>query len=368
MKIAILTTNPTSRDDRIYYKLGRSLARFAEVFILNPRYAPDAAGNPRIIGVEKPLSILATRAWMLEWLRETGMDIVQVTDPLLLPAALTCKQELSVKIVYDPAEDWPGMFHDFSRKPWPLPQFMGWGMARFEKKYTRMCDHGIATDDWLEQHLRRLGLSTTTINNFPNHDLFTAAPTDQHDHMQVVYHGQLRRERGVLDAIEALAQVRQTCPGATLLLVGSWSYPEEREQVADLIRYHDLDTVVEIRPAVSHPEIPKLLSRAGIGLVPFQDIGKFRHNVATKLFEYMACQLPIVATDLSPARRFIESTKAGILVEPGSAQALAEGMLTLLKDPQLADEMGQNGYKAFLDRYNWEAQEARLKALYKEVL
>ena len=55
MKICILTYNKTPNDDRLYYKLGRSLAKIGEIYILNPALV-NIDGNPKHYGAQKSIN------------------------------------------------------------------------------------------------------------------------------------------------------------------------------------------------------------------------------------------------------------------------------------------------------------------------
>jgi hypothetical protein len=60
--------------------------------------------------------------------------------------------------------------------------------------------------------------------------------------------------------------------------------------------------------------------------------------VPTKLFEYMAMGLPVVASDPLPIHHFLEWTEAGLLVAPDSAYAHAGQMTYLVRRQTLFDK------------------------------
>ena len=68
--------------------------------------------------------------WIYRNLIIINPDIIQITEPLLLPIAVKYKSKNKVKLIYDPAEDWVSMYKNFSRKPAPIPYLLGYTMKR----------------------------------------------------------------------------------------------------------------------------------------------------------------------------------------------------------------------------------------------
>lgn len=88
----------------------------------------------------------------------------------------------------------------------------------------------------------------------------------------------------------------------------------------------------------------------------------------TKLFEYMAMGRGIVASNLEQIGEVLEHDKTGWLVEPGNADELAEGMLTLMKNRKLREFLGRNARTEVLKRYTWEQHVNRTVAKLREML
>ena len=70
------------------------------------------------------------------------------------------------------------------------------------------------------------------------------------------------------------------------------------------------------------------------------------------LLEAMACGVPVVQPRRGAFTEVVEKTRAGILVEPDSAEALTDGLLTVWKNPSLADELGRNGFEEVRKHYS----------------
>jgi glycosyltransferase involved in cell wall biosynthesis len=168
--------------------------------------------------------------------------------------------------------------------------------------------------------------------------------------------------------IDAINLVVEKYPDASLDLVGHFSYPEEEEQVHKIVKEYDLSQNVNISAPISHTEIPQRISQSAIGLLPFYNIDKFRNNIVIKMFEFSACKLPILSFDLPPSRKYIDSINCGICVEVDSYEALAKGIIQLFENEDQYELYSENGYKAFLEKFHWEAQETQLFDVYTSLI
>ena len=82
----------------------------------------------------------------------------------------------------------------------------------------------------------------------------------------------------------------------------------------------------------------------------------------------MACGVPVVMPRAAAFTEIVESAECGILVEPGSAEALAKGLQTILKDSGLRKSMGEKGRIAVEDRYHVGAMAKSFEQILRKVV
>ena len=88
-----------------------------------------------------------------------------------------------------------------------------------------------------------------------------------------------------------------------------------------------------------------------------------------KLYEYMACGKPIIATHHTAMRHVIEKAHCGVLVDPvQGAEAIAEALEFYYSNPERLREHGTNGRRAVEQWFNWSIAEKRLYHIYAELL
>ena len=86
------------------------------------------------------------------------------------------------------------------------------------------------------------------------------------------------------------------------------------------------------------------------------------HN---KTYEAMMCGIPVI-TNLSP--EFVRKIGFGIVVDYDDVQGIRKAMVTLRDNLELRITLGDNGRRAFLEKYNWKETEKELYSLYGNVL
>ena len=141
-----------------------------------------------------------------------------------------------------------------------------------------------------------------------------------------------------------------------------------RGQALDRVAKPPLAGHVEMLPNVLPDHIMDNLNRATFGAAFDLRTPSRVKALPTKLFEYMAAGLPIVATDLPNSVHYVNAAACGLLGRPEAPQSLADAVEHLLADPGQARAMGLRGRQAFEDRYNWESQNAVYARFYGDIL
>ena len=75
-----------------------------------------------------------------------------------------------------------------------------------------------------------------------------------------------------------------------------------------------------------------------------------------KLYEAMACGVPVVCSDTPGQAEYVREHSAGIVVPPEDPDAVAAAVAELAGDPQTARAMGARGRRAVEERYSWTAR------------
>jgi glycosyltransferase involved in cell wall biosynthesis len=109
-------------------------------------------------------------------------------------------------------------------------------------------------------------------------------------------------------------------------------------------------------------DIPQLINTFDIFVLPSLNEGMGR-----VLVEAMAIGKPIVASDIGGIPDLVKNGANGILFPPGNVDAMAEAIIKLLLDRELARKMGKEGEKGSLN-YDTGAMVKKIEGLYEDLL
>ena len=176
----------------------------------------------------------------------------------------------------------------------------------------------------------------------------------------VGYAGHLYTWKGVDVLLRAVALVQ----GAQALIVGG--HDKERDLGRAKALAHELGIAnrVTFTGLVEPARVPDHLAKAMILVLPNPASAiSTRYTSPLKLFEYMAAGRAIVASDLPSIREVVRDHEQALLVEPGSPEALAAAIKTLIDNPALAETLARAAY-AEAPKYTWGRRAEKLEALF----
>lgn len=374
-RVCILSSVHIALDNRVFYREARSLRKAGydvTLVAIHPR--EEIIDGVRIIGLPKIPRWQRPRLWgrILQLARRQEADIYHFHDPELLFVTPWLRLVTGKPTVYDIHENYPDFFKVKDYLPAWVRYPLAWNFAWLEPLLARLQSGLIFSDDEIARPFAGVPRPQTTLFNFAGREFIEQA-RDRAESIAgrepVVLHlGGHERNRGTRLMIEAFYRVLQTLPEARLELVGHFMPPDLQDEVQEHINRLGIGERVEVRGRVPFDTIGDYLSRAMVGWVPWQAFPKNEKNIPTKLFEYMAYRLPIVASDLRSTRSFVMDQENGLRVPAADPDAHAEAICQLLSNPAASDRMGARGQQLVAERYNWDAMEPRLFEFYERVL
>lgn len=175
---------------------------------------------------------------------------------------------------------------------------------------------------------------------------------------RVVFVGRLSPVKGIDVLLRAWAEVSKQIKHCRLLLVGGLESVDYRRMAADLGISHMVDFAGfqdDVLPWIAASQILVLPSRQeGSGHV---------------ILEALALGLPVVANNVGGIPEYVEHSRTGILVQPGDPHALAEALLTLMRDSQRRQAMSDAGRQAAgSERFSLTGSARDLAGIFQRVL
>lgn len=111
-----------------------------------------------------------------------------------------------------------------------------------------------------------------------------------------------------------------------------------------------------------------LLLDAAVGFVLLEDKPAHRDALPTKMFEYLAAGLPVIASDFPLWREIVRDGDCGIVVDPTSPGAVAAAVSRYATDPELVARHSRNGRRLAVEKLNWQREGETLVGLYRELM
>ncbi len=175
--------------------------------------------------------------------------------------------------------------------------------------------------------------------------------------------GNLRLVKNYPLFIEVMAHLVREMPQVRGLIVGQ-PLPDEAdlpEQLTKQVQRHGLKGKIIF--AGFRSDVQALMGHFSVFCLTSTSEGT--PNV---VLEAMAAGLPVVATRVGGIPDVVQEGVTGFLVDPGDVAGMARAILTLLRDPSLAERMGMAGRQLAKNRYNCHLAAQRLTELYLQAL
>jgi glycosyltransferase involved in cell wall biosynthesis len=373
MRICHISTVHPAADARIFYRMASALARRGHVVSLIGRTTFDTDSgvrpspwNDRIGGAGRGGRIaLALRAALSE-----QADIYHFHDPELIALGIALKTvRPSCAVVYDVHEDYPSMMLEKYWLPRAIRPLMSKSAAA-ANRLAAFCFDGIVTaDPWVAADFQNVAEKKTIVYyNFPVPSLFAANGKKISATADLVYVGGMSERSGIFVLLDALALLARQNIRPSVKLAGYTDGDAGRVAIERGITSRGLQEQIDFVGRIPHSDVPSLIRSGRVGLVMLQPIPKFMKNIPSKMFEYWACGLPVIASDLPPIRRFVSDGEQGLLFSPDSPSSLAQATQVMMQHPEDRQRMGQVGEKQFLTRWNNETQVEQLIRFYEQIV
>lgn len=172
------------------------------------------------------------------------------------------------------------------------------------------------------------------------------------------YVARMTPEKGHRLCLKAFQRVLGEFPNAVLVLVGGG--PLETE-VMGCVGQWNLEDKVMILGA--RKDVPEILRTFDCFIQT-----SLWDGLPRAMVEAMLAERPVVATSVGGIPEVIHHRKTGLLVQEKNAEELASGVIEILRDPILAQELGKNARKRMEEVFDIDASVDKLFSLYESLL
>lgn len=367
-RICHITTVHPRYDNRILQKECRSLAKegYKVYLIVNDDYADEEVDGVSIVSMHKKRKNRWTRILFApldayKEARKLKADLYHLHDPELLFIAKRLKKISPV--IFDSHEFTAEQILEKFYIPKVLRYFLAKLYRNLERKIINKIDGLIvpctyAGKDYFEGAYKKVAY----VNNVPSITKpdFQEVPYDKRK-IEALYLGGITLQRGAREMVQAAYQAK-----ICLNMGGRFSPAELENELEDMEEYR----TVNYLGILDRKQVRDVLGDSKIGICLLKNSGQYRKldNLPTKIYEYMAAGIPVIASDFPYYKKVIDKYQAGICVNPEDIKAIAEAIGYLIEHPDKAKKMGKNGRRLVEEKFNWEQEKQHLFELYRTIL
>jgi glycosyltransferase involved in cell wall biosynthesis len=195
----------------------------------------------------------------------------------------------------------------------------------------------------------------TVVMNCPDKRVFVPRqhrPRDPDGEVVFSYHGLIAPRHGLVNVVEALAQLRVDVPNARLQIMGSGDgLAGLRQRVEELGQTDAVRLPTHLQPIT---EVPGNLEKVHFGLVPSQRDPWTDEVLPTKLLEYATLGIPVI-TFRNPVIEKYFPEDSVTYVDPASSENLLVAMRALVADPARASRQAHRASE-LMTKMTWDTQ------------
>ena len=164
----------------------------------------------------------------------------------------------------------------------------------------------------------------------------------------------LRRRKGVVEALEAALLVLDEDPEARFVFLGAWESPELESALRQRAERHGEE--IRFLPTATGETHAAALASAGFFLfTPREPEGHPR-----VVLEALAAGLPVITTDRGAIAETVVHGESGFVLNDPVPAEIAQHALRLIRDPDLRERMGHAARARYLKRYTQPTADAGL--------
>lgn len=366
MQICHVTSVHTAKDDRIFYRECISLLNAGYTVLEIAPNVPDEVYNGiRIYGVQVPKNKwkrgFFSKRTVYNKCVEINADIYHFHDPELIPVGVKLKKKHNKCVVFDSHEDVPAQILIKEWIPVFLRKFVSKLYSLYERKQLRLYDTLVSVTPSITVRLCTLTMNVYQLTNYPLLDRSIAADTRMWGD-SICFAGGISEQwlhQNIIKAIEDCKNIKYCLAG--------WGQMPYIAHLKTMSGWRNVDFVGKI----SFDAVPQFLIQSTAAMVLNDYVPNVGYKLGSlgnnKLFEAMQMGIPVICTDFILWKEIIDEWKCGICVDPHDIGAIRGAINYLIENKDIAKQMGDNGRRAVMEKYNWNTQERILLEMYKKL-
>jgi len=212
-------------------------------------------------------------------------------------------------------------------------------------------DHGLPNIFASEYHVQREKM--LLVENGVDLSVFKRTKDEPDERpFRMVFVGHLSPHFGIDTLMMAMTYLKKQVAEIELIMIGIASQKE-----IDFVKYRAMEykviEYIKLPGVVKSENLPAILQKCHIGIYPFLKTHDLDCVFPVKVYNYLAMELPVVASNLYGVSQIVKHGYNGLLVEPDDPQDLARALIELSNDKDLYNRLKENTRKSVL-KNDWK--------------
>jgi glycosyltransferase involved in cell wall biosynthesis len=311
-----------------------------------------------------------------EFIRKSQPDLLHIHDMVIAGAVFRANESFFLPVILDLHENRPEIMKLYKHVNQQLGKWLinldKW--KRKQRELMQKADHVILVTEEARETASEFDAipkeKTTALPNVVRLDKFRIDARDPgiekltKNRFTLLYIGDTSIRRGTMNALETADLLQEKIPNLQMIFVGNSS---QDELLHTFVQERGLSDKVRFEGWQDPERLSSYINASDICLSPL--LRNLHHDTtyANKLFQYMACGKPVVASDCPAQKKVVESENCGVIYRADDVGDLARVILELFDDPDKRKQLGDNGARAVQERWNWEKTGRNLIKAYEAV-
>lgn len=352
-KVLVAVTNDISTDQRIHKVCGSLTEKGFEVIVYG-RVLSDT------FEIHKPYKIVKKRHWFndnflfyaefnlrLFWfIIWHKFDYILSNDLDTLPACYLANKIKKNELVFDS--------HEFFTE---VPELQG---RKFVRNFWKMLEKSMlpkvkraytVSQEIANAYFEKYGINMGVIRNVPllNDEYIEEKVSFPTNHKVILYQGVISEGRGLKQTITSLKYLKNV----DLVIIG---FGKVKKELVQFSKDQHLGHRVHFMGRIPFEKLHNYTRKADIGILLEEPVGdSFQFSLPNKLFDYIHCELPILAYPLKEVKKIIERHNIGVMVKNHDPKHIASQINFLLENQELRAKIKKN-QKAIKTTFCWEKE------------
>ena len=313
---------------------------------------------------------------LTDFISKNSIEAIHIHDIRIAEAVFLANKKLNLPVVLDLHDNMPEVMQFYPHlQKFPGKQLISpkkWKQK--EEEFIKKSDKVITvSQEFVDEVVDRTNIDKKKVVLVPNtirksfyesFELNTSIIDKYQSNFVVLYLGDTHTRRGLLTAIKASKNLQKSIPNFKLVIVGKNTTDYILKQEVERLKITDF---VDFEGWQNVDLFPSYIQASAVCISPLHR--NIQHDVAyaNKLFQYMSLAKPLLVSNAIAQKNLINKINAGLVHEAQNVADFEDKVLSLYNNPNLREELGENGENFVKKQFTWDKTSKGLINLYNNL-